>query len=118
MPNLVSIEPNPDYKAVTDKKPDAKKVAAYKAVVARGVLKNVAEATAMENIRQSGGMYRLVSTAKPVSKPVDPIEDMDRQDLILAAASLGIKIEKGTTQAALRAQVKAATEEIVFADDE
>lgn len=114
MPNMVNIEPNPDFKPE-----DAGQKKAYDEVKKRGTVKNVSEITALENTQRSGGMYRIqrIATAPADQVTAPTIDDMGRNELIVMAASLGVKIEKGTTQADLRAAVKGSLADFRLADD-
>jgi hypothetical protein len=97
MPKMVHIELDPAYKR------DATATAAAKK---EGRLL-VTYQTALENVRLSGGLYRIAPDENPVVAPkVQAIEDMDRSSLLALAVSLGMKTEKQMTVAGLAAFVK------------
>lgn len=90
MPKIVRLAPNLDYKPST---PEEK--ATFAAVKARGKF-DVSWVTAMENIKNSGGML-AVDYVEPVAVP-EPgprrLEDMDGDELKVMMLSLGLKTDK------------------------
>lgn len=88
MPKMVQIEVDPAFKAAPG---DTATLAAAKK---EGRVR-VSFQTALENIKQSNGMYRIVPDEDPVVAPkAQAIEDMDRNSLLAMAVSLGMKTEK------------------------
>lgn len=91
MPKMVKVEVNSGYKPESAE--DAKSFKALKDTF-KGV-RTTAYATAMENIRNSKGMLRLVPEGPEKRVQVmTEIEDMSSEQLKVMMASLGIKTQK------------------------
>lgn len=75
--------------------------------------------TAMENIRNSGGMYEILSEQPQVEAPIPrSVDDMSNDELKLAMVSLGIKTEKRMKRTDMILLVKSRMMEIdVEVDD-
>lgn len=107
MPKMVTIEVNPNFKAEgSDQKSalaNAKKVGS----------KKVAYQSALEAMRLSGGMYRIAPEKKEVAASAAPaIEDMDRNDLLALAISLGMKTSKPMKQSEIVSYVTTRLDKI------
>ncbi len=101
MPLMVEIETNPAFKPT-----DAAAKEAWEAARKAGRV-SVAYMTAMENVRNSGGLYRLAAKAaekSPVSER--DLEDMSVAELKAMATSLGIRSDKPLKKAELVALVR------------
>ena len=88
----VTLIPNPDFEADTPEKK-----AAYADVKKRGPIDRVSMATALENIRLSGGMYRIKPEGVPeASAPLKAmsLDDMSNEDLKVMMLKLGVVPQK------------------------
>lgn len=113
MPLEVEIELNPAFKPK-----DAEGKALVEKVRRAGKLK-VDYTTAMENIRNSGGMYRIVPQAAPVQAGAAPdLETMSNESLKLMMANLGIKTEKVMKRPEIIKAIRLKLDDIQIVDDE
>lgn len=113
MPKLVKIEVNPEFKAQT-----AQEKAALEAAKKSGQIE-VSFATAMENIRQSGGLYRVVPTIQPeaAAKP-RRLDEMPNDELKLMMLNLGIKTEKQMKRADIISLIQTRLDAVEVLEDE
>lgn len=115
MPKMVKIGPNPAYKPA---KGDEQ---AFSAVKAAGE-KTVSYVTAMEAVRNSGGMYRIVPEASAVAAPAVAVrmpEEMTRDELVLTAIQLGIDTtKKQMKKAELVKAIRLQMDSIQLLDDD
>lgn len=88
MPKFVKVEANPAYKPK-----DAEDKAAFEAAKKAGA-KELPYVTAGENIRNSGGMFRIAPDQPEVEARGPNLETMPIEDLKVMMLSLGIKTEK------------------------
>lgn len=113
MPKMVRLAPNLDYvpEAAEDKK-------TFEAVKKRGKIE-VSWVTAMENIKNSGGML-TVDYVEPVAAP-EPgprrLEDMDSDELKVMLLSLGIKTQKKMKRDDVIRLIRSRMDEIEIDDD-
>lgn len=113
MPKMVKIAPNPDFKIGADTKD------AYEAAKKKGAFE-VPYITAIENVRRSGGMYKILAEKTPVAAPSGPWhEGKSNADLLAMLLSLGIKTEKQMTRSQIVSLIerKMETVEIVPEED-
>lgn len=101
MPKIVTLGVNPDFKAGDAKEKDA--LAAAKKV---GNFK-VDYGTAVENMRNSNGMYAIIPEAATSAPQAPSVDDMDDLAIKTAMASLGIAVAEGMTRADAVEAVKA-----------
>lgn len=87
--NLVSIIPDPDFK------PDAGTKLQFQAVKEKGEISGLPYPTAMENIKNSGGMYKIKAAAdeQAVTQPLT-FEQMGNDELKVYMLRLGIEPQK------------------------
>lgn len=88
MPKMVICKPDPAYKP----KDDADR-AQYEAAKKKGPVA-VSYQTGLENVRRSGGMYKIEESKGPAKPQLPDLESIDIADLKVMMLSLGIKTEK------------------------
>lgn len=113
MPEMVTIEPNPDFK------PDAKKPsdkAQYEMVQQHGS-KEVSYATAVEAVRNSNGMYRIKDEGGVVVTPSVWHAGKTNQELLAMMVGLGVKTEKQMKRSDIIALIEKKLGEIEVEDD-
>ena len=74
--------------------------------------------TAIENVRNSGGMYRIVPEPEPGKAAIPTLEDMTVSQLRDAAIMQGIKIEKQMKRADLIRLLRSRQAEILDDDED
>jgi hypothetical protein len=110
MPKMVIIEPNPDFKPGGAAEKEAW------SEVKNDRPREVAFLTAMENIRNSGGMYRITDTTPPGAEAmhlpaVPALQDMRVVDLLAMAAGAAVDVPSGTKKADIVALLQKSFEE-------
>lgn len=126
---IVRVGPNPAYKlpAKPDAKATAEAIAAWRALEANWAavkesrVLNLPYVTAMDNVRNSGGMYAILPEAEApgaVAAGIKMPEDMSADELKLTALQLGINMQKPMKKAALIAAVRSAMDAVQIIDDE
>lgn len=112
MPLMVKINVDPNFKPET-----AAEKAAFSQAKKNGDVR-VPYSTALENIKISNGMYRIVQeSAAAAPKSFDPDNASD-DELKLMLASVGAKLEKGMTRPDAVHIVRSALAEFQFSSDE
>ena len=107
-----TLIPNPDYKPETS---EDKKV--FEEIKKHGPVKDVPYVTAMENIRQSKGMYAFQGEVKTdAPAPID-LERMSTDDLKLLMAQFGVKTEKQMKRTEVIKSIRLKMAEITIADE-
>ena len=108
MVKMVTMEVNPAFKATS--KYDAAVFETVKADFAKRAPDQVRASyvTAIENVRRSGGMLRI-ATEETLVTPMATraLEDMDIDELKLAAVTSGVKPAKGMTKADVISAIRA-----------
>ena len=113
MPRMMTIEANPNYQPET---PEQR--AAWAAAKAGG-RKTVAYVTAMENIRQSGGLYvPIMPDEAEVQAAPRRLEDYSMEELKLTGINLGIKTEKRMKKADWIALIRRKLDEVDVGDED
>lgn len=94
-------------------------VAAWEAATARGPVE-VPYGTALEAVRNSNGLYRMVEEAEEaaVASPALSVDAMDDLSLKLTAASLGLTLKKKMKRADLVDLVKRRLDAVELVDDD
>lgn len=119
MPNMVTIEPNPDWEAPEKGVTAAK--AEYEAVKARGAL-SVSFVSALEAIALSKGMYRIrpEASAAPQQIAAVPLDRMASEDLKRLFFSMGGKTPTGKQmkRSEIIAWIEKQTAEFEILDDD
>ena len=116
MPNMVNIGANPDWRPSKDAGPEA--AAAMKAIKNAGPIR-VAYLTALENIKASGGMYRILPEVEPVKVQVDSnLNEMSMQELKVMMLNLGVKTSKQMTRSQVIALIEKKLDEVEILDDD
>lgn len=80
--------------------------------------RRVAYATAVENVRNSGGGYTFEPISETAAPAVNALEDMDRDTLLSTAIGLGMKTQKQMKHSEIVAFVRKKMGEIEIVDDE
>lgn len=119
MPAMVKVGPNPNYKLPKDAeaaraaKPIWEKIRAEQP-------KMLDHVTAMENIKNSGGMYAILPEAAPQStaSAVRLPEEMTADELKLTALQLGVDLKKPMKKADLVAAVRRAMDAVQLLEDD
>lgn len=113
MPTMVKLAAAKGYKPG-----NAEQEAAYSAAKRAGP-KDYDYVTEMENIRNSGGMYEILTDQAPVEVPLPrSVDDMSNDELKLAMVTLGIKTEKKMKRTDMITIVKSRMREIDVEVDE
>lgn len=113
MPDMVTIEPNPDYK------PDAKKPgdkAQHELAMQLGP-KEVSYATAVEAVRNSNGLYRIKDETGVVVTPSVWHAGKTNQELLAMMVGLGVRTEKTMKKSEIIAMIEKKLGEIEVEDD-
>lgn len=113
MPDMVTIEPNPDYK------PDAKKPGdktQHELAMELGP-KEVSYATAVEAVQNSKGLYRIKDEAGVVVTPSVWHAGKTNQELLVMLLGLGIKTEKQMKRSEIIGLIEKKAAEIEVVDD-
>ncbi|PZQ99206.1 MAG: hypothetical protein DI533_00415 [Cereibacter sphaeroides] len=111
MPRMVKIEANPDFKA-----DDAgEKEAFAKIKKARPI--EVDYVTAMENVSQSGGMYRIQPETTQTEVVVRNLEDMTTEELKIQMLAVGVTPQKQMKRAEVISAIRIKLSEIEIADE-
>lgn len=112
MPTMIKIEADPKFKPV-----GAAQVTAFETAKAQGVLE-VDHTTGMDNIRLSGGMYRVV-TEEPqkATVSVKALADYTTDELKVMMLQLGIKTEKQMKKSDIVALIQSRIDDIEVVDD-
>ena len=112
MPKMVTIEPNPDFKASAPQKKafdDVQKVGA----------KVVPYQTALQNVKASGGMYRIKPDEQPVPQVVVPrLEDLSNDELKLMMLRTGVKTDKQMRRSDIIKVIRTKLDEVEIIDDD
>jgi len=117
MPKMVTIGANPDWKASGNAEEQAVKREQMKAIKAAGNIK-VPYQTALENIRHSGGMYRILPEQEPQKVQVDTnLSDLSMQELKIMMLNLGVKTQKQMTRSQVIALIEKKLDEVEIVDD-
>jgi hypothetical protein len=116
---MVRVGPNPTYKLPKD--PEAAKVAKPLWEQIKGERpKTLPYVTAMENLRNSGGMYAILPEAAPAtsSPGVRMPEEMTADELKLTALQLGVDLTKPMKKADLVKTVRLAMDKVQLLVDD
>lgn len=115
MPKMVKIGPNPDWRAAGQ---PAGAAEVMKAIKDAGPIE-VPYLTALENIKTSGGMYRVLPESEPVKVKVDTdLNDLSSQELKVMMLNLGVKTSKQMKRSEVIAVIEKKLDEVEIADDE
>ena len=109
MPMMVKIVADPDFK------PSANEKAAFAEIKAKGAVE-VSYQVAMDNVRLSGGMYKIEEAAAPPSI-VRNLEDMDTQELKLMMLQLGVATEKQMKRAEVITMIRVKLDQVEITDE-
>lgn len=114
MPKMLKIGANPDWRSSGA----AGEAETMKAIKAAGPLE-VPYLTALENIRASNGMYRVLPDTEPVKVKVDTdLNELSMQELKVMMLNLGVKTAKQMTRAQVIALIEKKLDEVEITDDE
>lgn len=114
MPEMVTLEPDPTYKPG-----DTRDKAVFEKVKSMGEIQ-IDLTGAAENIRNSGGMYRIkAAPTAPVEVKAMSYDTMSSEEIQLMALSLGMKVtaEKAVKRSEMIAFVKAKLAAVTVTDD-
>lgn len=111
MPKLVKVAASDDYKPA-----NAEAKAAYEAAKKAGV-KSMPYVTAMENIKLSDGMFKIVAEEQALSVSVQSLEDKSNEELKVMLVSLGIKTEKQMRRPDIIRLIRSKLEDIEVIDE-
>ena len=102
MPTMVKLEVDPSFKAET---PEQK---AALAVAKKAGGFECDHSVAIDNIRMSGGLYRLVQDEAAQIEAVKPrtLEDFSNDELKVMMLNVGVKTEKQMTRAQIIALIR------------
>lgn len=113
---IVRVGPNPGYKLPKDASSEVK--AAW-AAIQKAIPLSLPYVSAMENVRNSGGMYAILpDVVVPSASAVRMPEEMQSDELKLTALQLGIDLRKPMKKADLVAAVRKAMDAVQFLDDD
>lgn len=124
---MVNVGPNPNYKLpAKDPKADPEKAAAWSNLNANWTVikadrpKRLPYVTAMDNIRNSGGMYAILPEIVPEASvsTVRMPEDMTADELKLTALQLGVDLSKPMKKADLIKVVRKAMDAVALLEDD
>lgn len=110
MPAIVSIKPNPNYK------PSKEDEAAFEAVKKKGTIA-VPYQTALENVRNSKGMYAIEKQKADAPPGAPDLDDMSNGDLKIMMLSLGVKTDKQMRRDSVIALIRRKLEEVNIVDE-
>lgn len=118
MPKMVKIAANPDWRAAGSPEEKAAASAAMTAIKKAGPVE-VSYLTAIENIRTSGGMYRILPDVAPVKVKVDTdLNELSMQELKVMMLNLGVKTEKQMARRDVIALIERKLDDVQIVDDE
>lgn len=111
--NLVSIIPDPDFK------PDAGTKLQFQAVKEKGEISGLPYPTAMENIKNSGGMYKIKREANedPPQRLLS-LEDMSNEELKLWLLKVGVEPAKQMKRAEVIKSIQLKLDQVSIVADE
>lgn len=114
MPKMVTIEVDPAFAKRGDEE-----AAIVKAIGPRERSMELAYSTALENVRNSSGLYRIKAEEAPTAARVHmSVDDMDHEQLLLTLLNLGIKPQKRLTRQQAVGLVKKKMGEIEIVDED
>jgi hypothetical protein len=118
MPKMVSIGANPDWRADSKSETAVKDRETMKAIKKAGPLR-LPYISALENIRSSGGMYRILPESEPVKVKVDTdLNELSNQELKVMMLNLGVKTDKQMSKSAIISLIEKKLDEVTITDDE
>lgn len=118
MPKMVHITHNPDFR-VDKSAPDADAQTKALAEVKKAAPVRVDYVTALENIRISKGMYRILPEAQPVKVQVDSnLAEMSLQELKVMMLNLGVKTTKQMSRSQVITLIEKKLDEVELVEDE
>ncbi|MFV1593278.1 hypothetical protein VWZ88_12520 [Phaeobacter sp. JH20_36] len=118
MPKMVKIGSNPDWRAKGEAATHSEQRENFKAIKAAGALE-VSYQTALENIRQSGGMYRILPDQEPQKVKVETdLSDLSMQELKVMMLNLGVKTQKQMKRSEVIELIERKLDEVEILDDE
>lgn len=118
MPKMVKIGPNPDWRATGEANTHGQQRDVFNAIKAAGAIK-VSYQTALENIRNTGGMYRIMPEEEPQKVKVDTdLNDLSMQELKVMMLNLGVKTQKQMKRSEVVALIEKKLDEVSIVDDE
>lgn len=112
MPKMVRIGANKDYR------PTAETAVAFAAIKKAGEIE-VPYLTAIENCRNSGGMYAIMPEKAPTKVKVDTdLNELSNQELKVMMLNLGIKTEKVMKRTDIIALIERKLDSVEVVDGE
>lgn len=111
MPQMVTLIPNPEYRA------DAATKASFEAAKKRGPFQ-VDYPTALENVKLSGGMYKIQQDEAAQTTAPRQLEDMSNEELKLLMLQTGITPQKQMKRAEIIKAIQIKLGEVEITDDE
>lgn len=113
MPAMTEIIANPAFKPV-----DAAQAKVFEAVKKTGTM-SLDYITALENIRQSGGMYAFVAAEAEVNASAPrTLEDMTSEELKILMLQSGVTPQKQMKRAEVIKAIRLAMDAVTIEDDE
>jgi hypothetical protein len=113
MPKMVTVKVNKDFKPSTPEE-----VAAL-AVAKKLPSRELPYVTAMENVKQSGGLYVIASQEPGPAQAPGPraLEDMSNDELKVMMLTTGIRPQKQMTRAEVIKSIRIKLAEVEIADE-
>jgi hypothetical protein len=119
MVQMVRMGANPSYKLPAEKE-QAAALAPVWASIKKQAIRTVPYVVAVENAKNSGGMYAILAEEKPEASvgAIRMPEDMTADELKLTALQLGVDLRKPMKKADLVAAVRRAMDAVILMDDD
>lgn len=118
MPKMVTIGPSDTFKAKGSQEEKAAANASFKAIKKAGKVR-VSYQTALQNVRNSGGMYEIYPDKEPRKVQVETdLNDMEPGELKVMMMNLGVKTEKQMKKSDVISLIKRKLGEVEIIDDD
>lgn len=109
----VTLIVDPNFKAESDEQK-----AALAAAKARGPLERVSMVTARENIRLSGGLYKIKPEATAEVAPVLDLDAMSNDELKMMMLRIGVNPQKQMKRAEVIKAIRLKMEAVTITEDD